>query len=95
MRGGTMAGMGRSVKWRIETPLGERVVRVQNARHNGRVRVFVDEALVVERASGEALWDSGYEHPFQVDGVNLELRIAGWDAFPYLIADGHTLTPIE
>ena len=84
--------MGESVKWRVATHAGERIVRVQSAYHSGRIRLFVDEELVWNREDRYALWDSEpVSHDFQVGNLNCNLVIKG--ACPQLVIDGRELEP--
>jgi hypothetical protein len=75
-----MAGevtVGQSVKFKITTACGERIVRVQNAVHSGRVRLFVDEAPFWQREDSYSLWDETFVHDFELDGVTCRLVISG------------------
>lgn len=66
--------MGASHTWTIAIPT-EHTVQVQHATHSGRVRILVDSQLVFEQSGPEALWDSGFDHQFTLDGLPCQIQI--------------------
>lgn len=73
--------MGTSHRWRVSTSV-EHVVEVQHATHSGRVRITVDGTTVFEQSGSHALWDTGFEQEFVVDGQPFRIRISGWSPTP-------------
>jgi len=69
--------MGRSAKWRVSTPTGQRLVRVQVATKGRRVRLFVDETLLEQYDALEDLRDDIHTREFDLQGVACQLTIAG------------------
>jgi hypothetical protein len=68
--------MGASHKWVVGKPFTH-TIEVQHATHRGRVKITVDGRPVFEQNDPEALWDTGFDETFLVDGVPCRIRIGG------------------
>jgi|GEM_PF-2345179 hypothetical protein len=66
--------MGASHTWTIEIP-ERRVVSVQHATHSSRVTLRLDGEMIYQSSSSHALWDLGFNHEFELDGMPARLLI--------------------
>lgn len=66
--------MGATRQWKIQAA-EPHTVRVQHAIHSGRVKLYVNDCRVFDGGGPEAIWDGGFEHSFEIDGVPCHLKI--------------------